>query len=347
MLKLRTLDSLNIQEGDRVFVAIDADVPLNSQSEIEDNYRLRVISPTINELLQKGAIITLGGHLGRPEGKINQALSLKPVKNALNEILKQDVVFLENPLSPVSRSMVGNASAGTVFLLENLRFYSGEEEGDRDFAKELSFYGQYYVNENFSTCHRKDVSLAILPTLITGVAGRRLMEEIETLLDFKKSAPRPVVAVIGGAKVKDKGPAVTQLSRWCDFVLVGGKVGFDLEEKDIAKNVILPEDGVEGKDIGPGTISKYVEYVRQAQSILWAGPLGIMEEKAYQKGTRTLANEVVQKVSNILIGGGDTLKTFKQLKLMHKVSWASVGGGAMLSLLADEPLPALAPLRET
>jgi len=344
MIKLKSLKDLKIEPGTRVFVAIDADVPINSSGRIEDDFRLRALIPSLNFLVKAGAVLTLGGHLGRPQSKLDLRLSLLPVKKVLESLLKVPIIFLDNPLSPVSAGVVSNALPGTVNMLENLRFHPGEEKGDLVFAKVLALYGQFYVNENFATSHRRDASLAVVSTLLPSVAGLRLVEEVDILQDFRHNAPKPLISVVGGVKVADKGSVVKQLSSWSDYVLVGGKVGFELAAKDVPNNVILPQDGIEGKDLGPKTIADFLSYIKQAKSVLWVGPLGLVEQKAYQKATKILSSAAVDTADSVLIGGGDTLKVFKNFRLLSKVTWASVGGGAMLSFLAGNDLPGLTAL---
>jgi len=341
MLNLRSLDQADLSPGVRVFLASDFDVPIDSRGGVADTFRLQALLPTINYLQESGAVVIMGGHLGRPGGRIDPRFSLVPVKVVLEKLLSKDLVMLENPLSPVVPAVLDRASPGSLFMLENLRFSPLERASDTDFAKKLSFLAQVYVNENFSTSHHDDASLIQIPQILPGFAGFRLIAEVEHILSFREEAPHPVVAVIGGAKLEDKGAAVRDLAAWVDTVLVGGKVGFDLTESDVSDNVVLPLDGVDGKDIGPKTIAKYSEVLDQAQSVLWSGPLGVVENKNYQKGTKILADRVVGGDNLVLIGGGETLEVFRRFKLRDKIDWASVGGGAMLALLASKKLPAL------
>ena len=208
--------------GKRVLMRADFNVPLDDAGKITDDIRIRAAVPTIRYLLDHGAAVVVMSHLGRPGGKVTPRESLQPVADRLSMILGQPV-----PLAPncVGAAVVAQAQAlqpGQVLLLENLRFHKEEEQNDPDFARELALLGDIYVNDAFGTAHRAHASTAGVARPLPAYAGFLMERELNFLGDALTDPKRPLVAIIGGAKVSDKIVVIERLLTLADAVLIGG-----------------------------------------------------------------------------------------------------------------------------
>ena len=201
-MAFKTLDDLSVS-GKTVLVRGDLNVPMDG-SKVTDTTRIDRLVPTVRDLLEKGASVVLMSHFGRPKGKKVASMSLRPVTEALRASLGRDVVFAEDCIGPAAAEAVAKAGPGGVTLLENLRFYPGEEEDDAGFAKDLALLGEVYVNDAFSAAHRAHASTHALARLLPAAAGRNMQAELEALDAALGSPQRPVAAIVGGAKVSSK-----------------------------------------------------------------------------------------------------------------------------------------------
>jgi len=233
-VRLRTLDDLPDVAGRRVFVRLDLNVPL-ADGVVTDDARIRASTPTLTELLERGASIVAASHLGRPNGRVDESLRLGPVAELLAELLGRVVEYVptDGVLSPeVEQSCKALAfERGRVVLLENLRFDPGEEANDRAFAMRLADLADDYVDDAFGAVHRAHASVAALPEVLkeqgrTTAAGRLLQREVEALSRLLREPARPYVAVLGGAKVSDKVGTIGALVERVDALLVGGAMAF-------------------------------------------------------------------------------------------------------------------------
>ena len=233
-MRLRTLDDIGDVAGRRVFVRLDLNVPL-ADGVVTDDARIRASTPTLTELLERGASIVAASHLGRPKGRVDETLRLGPVAELLAELLGRVVEYVptNGVLSPeVEQSCKALAfEPGRVVLLENLRFDPGEEANDRAFAMRLADLADDYVDDAFGAVHRAHASVAALPEVLqeqgrTTVAGRLLQREVEALSRLLFEPARPYVAVLGGAKVSDKLGTIGALVERVDALLVGGAMAF-------------------------------------------------------------------------------------------------------------------------
>jgi phosphoglycerate kinase len=210
-------------EGKRVFLRVDFNVPLTPARGVADDTRIRESLPTIRLLIEKGARLVIGAHLGRPKGKPDPAFSLEPVGARLAELLGTDVLLTDEPVGDGARKVVSDLRDGQVALLENLRFHAGEEENDDGFARQLASYADVYVNDAFGTAHRAHAStVGMIRYVAEKGAGLLMLKEIQFLSRLLGEVERPYVAVIGGAKVSDKIGVLEALSARVDRMLIGG-----------------------------------------------------------------------------------------------------------------------------
>lgn len=316
--------------GKRIIVRGDLDVPLIN-NQVEDATRIEKTVETLKFLLKSNNQIFLISHVGRPKDK-DPNFSFKLVIPKLEELLGEKVLFQEN---------LENRVEGRVVLLENLRYWPEEEENNLEFAKKLANFGEIYVNECFSVAHRDHTSVALLPTLLPSYFGLELGKEVEELQKVLDNPERPLVAVIGGAKLETKLPAITNLAKIADKVLVGGKLMFEIGQTSLPANVVVAVDDVDQKDVGQRTLKLFEKEIAQAKMVVWNGPMGLFEEEKYSWGTKKLAEIIANSSSYSLVGGGDTIAALKAGGLLSKIDFVSVGGGAMLEFLEGKKLPAL------
>lgn len=283
-------------DGKRVIVRADFDVPIVN-GQIEEALRIEKSIPTLKLLLEKNCQLSIISHLGRPEGK-DQSQSLRVTLPVLEKFLGKQVLFQED---------LEQKPTGQVVLLENLRFWQGEENNDLEFAKKLALLGDYYVNECFSVAHRNHASVATLPTLLPGAAGLELFREVSELEKIFKEPKKPLIAIIGGAKLETKLPAITNMAKVADKVLVGGKLMFEIDRNKLPDNVIVAVDDIDQKDIGLETLKLFGQQINNAKMIVWNGPMGKFEEEKYENGTRQLAKIIGQSSAYSIVGGGDTV----------------------------------------
>jgi phosphoglycerate kinase len=321
---MKSLSEAPIKQGTRVLVRIDMDVPLEN-GKILETFRLDNVIHTLKYIVNAGGFPVIAGHIDKPDGKFDEAMSTKH-------------------LLPY---FVENLGMGNFELLENLRFDPREEKNDPGFAKELAGKAELYVNESFATSHRKHASIVGVPKHLPSFMGLRLEEEIKTLSSIleigknKESPMRPLVAVIGGAKLESKKPVISKFLEMADNVLVGGKIGLDWKEAT-PENLHLPTDYAEDeKDIGEKTAEEFVGIIMNASTVVWAGPMGMYENPDFIKGTGEIAHAMIETTATTIIGGGDTIAALNKIGMLDEIDFVSSGGGAMLAFLANENLPGI------
>jgi phosphoglycerate kinase len=225
-MDLPRLEDLPLKKGQRALVRVDLNVPL-SDGVVEDDLRIATALPTINWLRDRGAVVVVAGHLGRPKGVVDPQYSMAPVAERMRELLDCDVQLAPAVYGPRVEPLVASSSPGDVVLLENLRFEPGETENDAAFSLNLSELGDVYVNEAFGASHRAHASIVGPPPILPHAGGRLLHREVEVLSKLlADDVGRPFVAVLGGAKVSDKLGVIEALLNRCDKVLIGGAMAF-------------------------------------------------------------------------------------------------------------------------
>ncbi|HVB88781.1 MAG TPA: phosphoglycerate kinase [Beijerinckiaceae bacterium] len=219
-LPFRTLDEARVS-GKRVLARVDLNVPVENGA-IADATRIDRVLPTIRELTSKGAKVVLLSHFGRPKGAPDEKNSLKPIAGALAKRLGKPVAFAPDCIGTQAAQAVAKLRDGDVLLLENTRFHKGEEGNDRGFAKELAKLGDLYVNDAFSAAHRAHASTEGIAHELPAFAGRAMQAELEALEAALGSPKRPVVAIVGGAKISTKLDLLGNLSKKVERIVVGG-----------------------------------------------------------------------------------------------------------------------------
>lgn len=272
----KTIKDINVS-GKRVLIRVDFNVPLDENGNITDDTRIRVEMPTIKYLLKQNAKVIICSHLGRPNGEVNKKYSLLPVaKYLVNELLGR-VFFAPDCVGTETEAKVKTLKEGEVLLLENLRFHKEEEANDPIFAGELAKLADIYVNDAFGTAHRKHASTYGVAKLLPNAVGFLMGKEINAINAVVENPERPLVAILGGAKVDDKITLIKNLISKCNTLLIGGGMAFtflksqgvevgnslvDYEKLDIANSilkeakannvkVILPVDYFCAKEFSP------------------------------------------------------------------------------------------------
>jgi phosphoglycerate kinase len=225
-MELPRLEDLPLKRGQRALVRVDLNVPLRD-GVVEDDLRITTALPTINWLRERGAVVVVGGHLGRPKGEVDPKYSMAPVAARLRELLDCDVQLAPAVVGPRVEPLVASSSPGDGVLLENLRFEPGETDNDPACAINHAALADVYVNEAFGASHREHASIVGPPPILPHAGGRLLHREVEVLSKLlADDVGRPFVAVLGGAKVSDKLGVIEALLDKCDKVLIGGAMAF-------------------------------------------------------------------------------------------------------------------------
>ncbi len=226
-VSMKTINDFDFKDK-KALVRVDFNVPQSADLKVTDNTRIIAVKPTIDKILNDGGSVILMTHLGRPKGKVNPEFSLKNIVPEIEEVLAKKVQFCADCLGEEASQMTQNLKPGEILLLENLRFYKEEEEGDVDFAEKLSKYGDAYVNDAFGTAHREHASTAIIARFFpeTKFFGLLMAKELEAIEKVLKSGEKPVTAILGGSKVSSKITIIENILPAIDHLIIGGGMAF-------------------------------------------------------------------------------------------------------------------------
>lgn len=316
--KIKDIDVKN----KRVLLRLDLDTVPD-----ENDLRIKSSIETLDYLKDQSAEIVVLAHKGRPDGKVDESLSLKPFQTIFDKWGAR--------------------------VEENLRFDPGEEKNDPEYSKKLASMGDVYINEAFASSHRNHASIVGITKLLPHAFGFRFIQEIENLTRVFEDPKRPLVFLISGVK-EDKLEFVKKFESIADKILLGGRLPDFLgdealvsvrsrrpDEKVIVGNLIMDKE-----DITLNTIDVFEKIISSAGTVVVSGPLGKYEEDGHKQGTEKILNAVVKSSAFKVAGGGDTEKALDTFGLLDKFDWVSVGGGAMLEFLADKTLSAINALNE-
>ncbi|WP_421726379.1 phosphoglycerate kinase [Bauldia sp.] len=314
MAAFKTLDDAELA-GKRVLCRVDLNVPMTAGA-VSDDTRIRAVAPTIAEIADKGGRVILLAHFGRPKGQPNPDMSLEPVVAAVTEVLGRPVGFTPATIGETAKAAVDAMKDGEIVLLENTRFHAGEEKNDPELVAAIAELGDLYVDDAFSASHRAHASTEGLAHRLPAYAGRAMQKEIESLESALAHPERPVVAVIGGAKVSSKIDVLENLTGKVDALVIGGGmantfllakgvlIGRSLAEPDLVETarrimaaadkagceIVLPVDAVVAVGLEPGIDSQVVDIdaVPDDQMILDIGPKSIATVESWINRARTL-----------------------------------------------------------
>lgn len=247
----KTLSDLRL-DGARVLVRVDFNVPLDKELRVTSDARIQAALPTIREILKAGGKPVLMSHLGRPDGKVVEKLRLAPAAVRLQELLGGPVHTAPDCVGPAAEGASRALRKGECLVLENLRFHPEEEKGDPAFARALAACGDVYVNDAFGAAHRAHASVSGVPELLPAAAGRLMQAEIDAFAKVLHDPARPLLAILGGAKVSDKLPVIQSLLEKVDALLVGGAMAY----------TFLAEQGI---DIGASRCER--ELIGEARAV--------------------------------------------------------------------------------
>lgn len=315
MPAFKTLDDLTGISGKRVLVRVDLNVPV-ADGKVTDKTRLERVAPTILELSDKGAKVILLAHFGRPKGEPVADMSLSLIAPALEEVLDHAVLFASDSIGQAASDAIANMNDGDILLLENTRFHKGEEKNDPAFVTELAKNGDIFVNDAFSAAHRAHASTEGLARHLPAYAGRTMQAELEALEKGLGAPARPVVAIVGGAKVSTKIDLLMNLVKKVDALVIGGgmantflaargtQVGKSLCEHDLAETakqimieaatagcaIVLPDDGVVAREFKANAANEVVDInaIPEDAMVLDVGPKSVEAIKGWISRAETL-----------------------------------------------------------
>ena len=354
------LDHDLILKGKKVIVRVDLNVPMKDGA-ITESSRIIKILPTIKLLIEKKAKIIIFSHIGRPKGKVVNGMSLKPISNKLSDLLNKEVIFNKNAISEKISVEIDKIEDGSVMMMENIRFYDGEEKNDDTFSKTISNLGDIYVNDAFSCSHRAHSSIEGITKYIPSYCGLQFVEEINALKKITSEIKRPVTCIIGGSKISTKIKIISNLIKDFDNIIIVGGMGNamlkntginigksvcdegyknlvgEIIEKSETHNckIYYPIDVVVSKTLdGNGTIKEITE-VNNDEMILDIGPKTIESIKNIINDTNTvLWNGPAGYFENPNFANGTKkiLEIIANKRLKDKI-YAVAGGGETVAVI--------------
>ncbi|MDB9922841.1 phosphoglycerate kinase [Candidatus Pelagibacter sp.] len=349
-----------VLRGKKVIVRVDLNVPMKSGT-ITESSRIIKILPTIKLLIEKEAKIIIFSHIGRPKGRIVNGMSLEPISKKLSDLLKIEVIFNKNRINEKTSSEINKIPNGSVMMMENIRFYEGEEKNEDFFSKKISSLGDIYVNDAFSCSHRAHSSIEGITKYIPSYCGLQFVEEINALKRITSKIVRPVTCIIGGSKISTKIKIISNLIKDFDnIIIVGGmgnamlkNTGVDIGKsicddgyKDLVKEILekssthdckiyYPLDIVVSKTLDGNGMIKEVNEVNKDEMILDIGPKTITSIKdIINKSNTVLWNGPAGYFENPNFSNGtkEILEIITHKRSKNKI-YAVAGGGETVAVI--------------
>ena len=313
----RTIKELDVK-GKKVLLRLDLNVPLDKKTgEISDDNRIMESLSTINYLVENGAKLIICSHLGRPEG-VDKKYSLKVVAERLGSLLKNKVTFAEDTVGKDAKAKVKELNDGEIVVLENLRFDEREEANDEKFCKELASLADIYVNDAFGTAHRKHASTYGVAKLLPNAVGFLMNKEIKVINQILEAPQKPFVAILGGAKIKDKIPVINNLIGKADTILVGGGMAYTFQKAlggTVGKSLVDDEKIELAKELIEKAKANNVEFVLPVDTMC------AVEFSNDSKAKKFPAQNIPEEFMGMDIGP-KTIKIFKKyIKNAGTIVW--------------------------
>jgi phosphoglycerate kinase len=390
---MKNIRDLKLQ-GKRVLVRVDFNVPMDG-SEITDDIRIREALPTLQYIREHQGRLIVCSHRGRPKGKRIEELSLAPVAAHLGRLLGCPVAMAPDCIGDQVVALADQLAPGEVLMLENLRFHEQETKNEPGFCEQLAALADVYVNDAFAVSHRAHASVVGVPQRCDEKgAGFLLSREVDYFQRAMGDPVRPLVAIIGGAKVSSKLGVLQNILPRVDRMIIGGAmantflksrgvaIGASLVEDELLDaardfsrqaeaagvKLYLPVDVVVADrfaadaavkyvtcldipdnwlalDIGPATVTYFLEALAEAGTIVWNGPMGAFEMDPFARGTMALARAIAASPALSITGGGDSNAAIKKAGVAADIGYMSTGGGAFLEMMEGKQLPGIEVLR--
>jgi phosphoglycerate kinase len=354
------LNEVLVLKGKKVIVRVDLNVPMKDGT-ISEASRIIKILPTIKLLIKKEAKIIILSHIGRPKGKIVNGMSLKPISKKLSDLLNIEVLFNKNEINKKTFAEIDKISNGSVMMMENIRFYKGEEKNEDSFSKIISSLGDIYVNDAFSCSHRAHSSIEGITKYIPSYCGLQFIEEINALKRITSKIVRPVTCIIGGSKISTKIKIISNLIKDFDNIIIVGGMGNamlkniginigkslcdegykDLVEEILKKSetydckIYYPLDVVVSKTLNGNGVIKEINEVNNDEMILDIGPKTIMSIKnIIDKSNTVLWNGPAGYFENLNFANGTKkiLEIIADNRVKDKI-YAVAGGGETVAVI--------------
>jgi phosphoglycerate kinase len=344
MFTKQTIRDVNLK-GKTVLLRADYNVPLQD-GKITDDYRIKQSLPTIKYLLERNVRLIICSHLGRPEGPKDTGLSLFPVAKRLKQLIDRPVEFVTDAGGPQTKKAVDGMKPGGVLLLENLRFFPGEKADDDGFAKELASLADIFVQDGFAVAHRKDASTDAITKHLPSVAGLLLEREVDTITEAMRKPQRPLMSLIGGAKIADKLDALNRFIEIADIVAIGGAMAntFLVAQGFHVGGSLYDEDGVQtAKDIlhkaakeaekrpfvfavpHDGVVSTSLDKAAKTRVVDWGSHV-LADIEHYPKTPPISASEVHQKEKILDVGPFSASFIAGAVQMVNTVIWNGAMG---------------------
>ena len=363
LINLPSVRDIDVK-GKRVLLRVDFNV-FFSDGKMEDLYRIKRTIPTIEYLRRKGAKLIIISHLSA--GKSGSLVSVAKYLNNAEKFFPLE--FIKTADFNLIAERIKVMKDGDAAMLENIRLQTGEEQNDKNFARQLAGLGDIYVNEAFSASHRKHASIVGIAEFLPSYVGFLFEEEIKGL----QSAflpEHPFLLLLGGIKAETKLGVIDKFLSIADKIFIGGALannflqakGMDVGSSVLGENIpvekyinnkkiYFPPDvrKKDGKiyDIGEKAVEEILSFIKEAKFILWSGPMGNIEEGDFDKGTKIIAEAIANSKAKTIAGGGDTVAVINEMGILDKFSFVSTAGGAMLEFLASGTLPGIEAILRT